>query len=83
MKRSSQRTVTVSDLKARCLGLVEEVASRGTEYIVTKHGRPVARLVPYGTAHRPIKAMWKGQVKIVGDIVHCDWSDEFDATRDS
>jgi len=37
--------------KARCLELVNRVRETGVEYVVTKHGRPMARLVPYQSAH--------------------------------
>ena len=36
--------------KARCLELTDRVRETGTEYIVTKHGVPVAKLVPYTPA---------------------------------
>lgn len=40
------KTVAVSELKAHCLRLVEEVARQGHELVVTKRGKPIARLVP-------------------------------------
>jgi prevent-host-death family protein len=40
------RSVSVSTLKAKALGIVDEVASRGEAVIITKRTRPVARLVP-------------------------------------
>lgn len=40
------RTVAVSELKARCLGLVEQVARERREIVITKRGKPIARLVP-------------------------------------
>ena len=33
--------------KATCLELMDRVKESGVEYVVTKHGRPVAKLVPY------------------------------------
>ena len=33
--------------KARCLELMDRVRETGTEYVITKHGEPVAKLVPY------------------------------------
>ena len=39
------RQVTATEAKAKILGLLDEVAS-GEEIEITKHGRPVARLVP-------------------------------------
>jgi prevent-host-death family protein len=41
--------MTATEVKAKILGLLDEVAS-GEEIEITKHGRPVARLVP---AHGP------------------------------
>lgn len=38
--------ITASQFKARCLALLDEVAEGGSELVVTKRGRPVAKLVP-------------------------------------
>ncbi len=35
-----------STFKARCLALLDEVARAHTTIVVTKHGKPVVRLVP-------------------------------------
>jgi len=40
------RTVAISELKAHCLQLVDEVAQRRRELIITKRGKPIARVVP-------------------------------------
>ena len=42
----AERTVAAGEFKARCLALLDEVATRRTEIIVTKRGVPVARVVP-------------------------------------
>lgn len=42
----SQRKITATQFKARCLRLLDEVAETGETLIVTKHGRPVARIEP-------------------------------------
>ena len=42
--------VGAAEFKARCLELVDRVKETRAEYIVTRHGRPVARLVPAETA---------------------------------
>lgn len=38
--------VTATRFKAECLGLLDRVAETGQELVITKHGRPVARVVP-------------------------------------
>jgi prevent-host-death family protein len=42
------RTVSASEFKARCLAMLDEVAATGEEIIVTKRGRPVARVAAAG-----------------------------------
>jgi prevent-host-death family protein len=39
-----------ADFKARCLELIDRVKETRTEVIVTRHGRPVARLLPVDPA---------------------------------
>jgi len=38
--------VNASKFKARCLGLLDEVAATGRPIVITKRGRAVARVVP-------------------------------------
>ena len=40
----SARTVSASQFKAQCLAILDEVAATGEEIVVTKRGRPVARV---------------------------------------
>lgn len=44
--RMIDNAVSASDFKARCLALIDEVATTGHEIVVTKRGVPMARLVP-------------------------------------
>jgi len=44
------KTVAISELKARCLRLVGDVARLRCELIVTKRGKPIARVVPIDAA---------------------------------
>ena len=45
--------VAAAEFKARCLELMDRVRETGIEYVVTKHGEPVAKLGPYTTSERP------------------------------
>ena len=38
--------VGAAEFKSRCLELIDHVCDARAEYLVTRHGRPVARLVP-------------------------------------
>lgn len=46
VKPPSVHEITASDFKARCLRLLDEVAASKVPLVVTKRGRPVAKLVP-------------------------------------
>ena len=79
--RTTQQ-LAVSRFKAECLKVVESVRTEGREYLITKHGKIVARLVPAEDAARQSpRGAWRGRISIEGDIVQCDWSQEFEATR--
>jgi prevent-host-death family protein len=41
-------SVSVSELKTHCLRIVQEVATRRREVVITKRGKQIARLVPLG-----------------------------------
>lgn len=42
----TDRTIMASRFKAECLAILDQVEELGISVTVTKHGRPVARLVP-------------------------------------
>ena len=58
-----QTQVAAADFKARCLDLMDRVRETGAEYVITKHGTPVARLVPVVDApESPLFGSMKGTV---------------------
>lgn len=72
------KTIPASEFKARCLALVAEVRSTREPVLITKRGRPVARLVPAGKPEKFIGRL-TGVFKIVGDIESpCDESEAWE-----
>ena len=63
------RTVAVADFEAHSLELLDEVATTQEEIVVTKEGKPVAKLVPLSTRRRRTLEELRGSVTILGDIV--------------
>jgi prevent-host-death family protein len=65
------KEVAISEFKAKCLGMLEEVRKTRKPIRVTRFGKPVAEVVPA----TPEKAagMWlgcmRGTGRIVGDII--------------
>ena len=45
--RHAGECLGAAEFKARCLELMDRVRETGAEYVVTKHGEPVAKLVPF------------------------------------
>jgi prevent-host-death family protein len=61
--------VSAADFKARCLDLMDQVQLKKTEIIVTKYGKPVAKMVPLND-ESPDLFGWLGHsVTYHGDIV--------------
>ena len=53
LSAATDHLLAAADFKARCLELMDRVRETGAEYVITKHGRPVAKLVPYLESDRP------------------------------
>ena len=51
-----------SVFKARCLKLMDEIAASGEEIVITKHGRPISRLVPYRVPATTLFGLHRGRV---------------------
>ncbi len=66
------RTIKASEFKATCLELMDEVAARQVEIVVTKHGTPVAKLAPVETAPPNPWGFLRGTVLREGDLVGPD-----------
>jgi prevent-host-death family protein len=77
----STRSINASEFKARCLRVLDDVQETRVEVVITKRGKPVAKLSPIGPARGSLRGAWKGMVKVRGDIVKLDWSSEFEALR--
>lgn len=61
-------SIGAGDFKAKCLKLLDEVAETRQPLTITKHGKPVARLVPVPAKKDPFGAM-AGSVTYEGDII--------------
>ncbi len=56
--------------KAKCLKLMDDVQKFHTEIVITKFGKPVAKLVPMEKAvEKPFFGYLKDSVTIHGDII--------------
>jgi len=62
------KTMPAGEFKARCLRVMEEVKKYRTPVVITKKGRPVAKLVPFDVPATDVFGCMAGTARIVGDI---------------
>lgn len=63
------KTITAGKFKAQCLALLDEVAQKHETILVTKRGKPVARVVPVTERSTDLRERLKGSVLRADDIV--------------
>ena len=63
------KQMPAGEFKAQCLAVMDRVQKTGEPVLITKHGKPVAKLVPASSAPDDIFGYMAGKVKIIGDIV--------------
>lgn len=66
-------TIAAGEFKAKCLGIIDQVGETRQEVLITKRGKPVARLVPVeAEKFDDWFGRMKGTGRIVGDIFTTD-----------
>jgi prevent-host-death family protein len=65
------KTIAAGKFKATCLSLMDEIQRKREPVIVTKNGKPVAKMVPMDLEPKedPLAAFYFGPIEIHGDIV--------------
>jgi len=64
-----KREIPAGEFKAKCLHLLDEVQQSRKELVITKRGKPVARLAPIEQEIPQIFGRMRGTIRILGDIV--------------
>lgn len=68
--KNQDENIAAGKFKAECLALMDIVAEAGAEYTITKHGKPVAKLVPVGkSAKSKVFGCMQGTARATGDII--------------
>jgi prevent-host-death family protein len=63
------KRIEAGSFKARYLAVIDEVYARRETVLITKHGRPVAKLVPADTDTEEIYHFLHGKGVVTGDVV--------------
>ncbi len=73
--------ISAGKFKAQCLKIMDDVQKNHREVVITKYGKPVARLVGISVKSKsPLFGLLKGSVSIQGDIVS-SVGEDWDAQR--
>lgn len=71
-KRAGEVEMPAGEFKAKCLKVMDDVAKYRRTITITKHGKPVAKLVPLDLDQNddvdPVAGSLASMVKVVGDI---------------
>lgn len=70
------KQIAAAKFKEQCLSLLDEVDADGI--VITKHGKPVAKLIPYASDSASLIGSLASKLKIKGDILSTgvDWDAE-------
>ena len=72
--------MAAAQFKARCLAVMDQVSQSGRPVVITKHGKPVVKLVPANEGEDEIFGALAGIARIKGDIENTvpasDWEAE-------
>jgi prevent-host-death family protein len=63
-------TIGAAKFKEQCLALLDRLDADGL--VVTKHGKPVAKVIPYGQRDADLIGSMRGLIKVNGDIFTTD-----------
>ena len=63
-----ERLVPAGEFKTNCLRLMSEVHDTGAAIVVTKHRRPVVRVIPFRQERLSLVGSCRGQLRIMDDI---------------
>ena len=78
------RTMKASEFKAKCLRLMDEVAEDGGEIVITKNGKPVAKLTAFRERPKSLFGIDQSRLTILGDLVSpidVEWEAEVNPDR--
>jgi prevent-host-death family protein len=74
----AERRIGAAQFKEGCLQLLDELPAEGV--IITKRGKPVARLLPFERSGLSLIGVLKGKIRVRGDITSTGAS--WDASHD-
>lgn len=60
------KKVAAAKFKEQCLSILDHLEPEGI--VITKHGKPVARLLPFERASADLIGSLRGRIRVKGDV---------------
>ena len=77
----TEKHIPVTQFKAKCLRLLDQVSKSGQPLVITKRGKPLAQVTRVAEKTRPLMGGMRGTAEVVGDIVYFDTSADWECLR--
>lgn len=76
-------TLLVSDFKTRCIEILNAVHDGGESVLVTRRGKPLARIVPVAdkTGGKRHLGALAGEASEEGEVVHTDFASDWESLK--
>ena len=69
LKEDVMKKMPAGVFKTHCLAIMDEVQAKRETVVITKRGKPVAKLVPITAGKDDIYGFMKGKISIKADVV--------------
>ena len=63
------QTIAAGQFKAKCLALIDEISQTNEAIVITKHGKPLAKLVPFNNSKKSYEKPLKNKATFIGDVI--------------
>jgi len=63
----SMKRIAAARFKEQCLSIIDRLDPQGI--VITKHGRPVARVLPIEHASAELVGSLRGRIRVTGDLL--------------
>jgi len=63
------KKIAAGKFKVHCLALMDEVQAKKETLVITKRGKPIAKLVPVTEEKDDIFGFFAGKIRVLGDVV--------------
>ena len=72
-------SLSVSEFKAKCLSIFQDVNKQKKRYVITKRGNPIAEVIPYDSTGKDIPL--EDTVIFMGDIISPVAEEDWEALK--